>query len=187
MKKSLIVAGTVSAIGLASLAGAGFAYAASDQTNPQDGLVSAIASKFNLDKADVQKVFDEQHAAMDEEREREVKDELALLVKDGKLTQAQSDAITVKRAALHEQREAIRTSDQSKSHDEMKSHMQTQHAELKTWAKEQGIDAQYLRYVFGHGSRGYGGFGNNHSGTRGDKRPDGSTTRSSTAPSPDNS
>lgn len=170
MKKSLIITGTATAIGLAGLTGAGFAYAATDQTNPHDNLVSAIASKFNLNKTEVQKVFDEQHSAMEEERENEIKDELAQAVKDGKLTQAQSDAITAKRAEIAKEREAARTSDQSKSRDEMKSTLDSKRTELEAWAKEQGIDSQYLRFVFGHGGRGHGGHGGDM--MRGDRQSD---------------
>lgn len=171
MKKNLIIAGVATAVGLAGLTGAGFAYAATDttsKTNPMDSLVSAVATKFNLNKDEVQKVFDEQHTAMEQERENEVKDELAQAVRDGKLTQAQSDAILAKRAELQKEREANRTSDQSTSKTDRKAAMDTKRTELETWAKEQGIDTQYLRFVFGHGGRGHG----DHGGMRGDKQQD---------------
>lgn len=183
MKKNLIIASAATAVGLAGLTGAGFAYAATNtanNTNPMDSLVSAVATKFNLNKDEVQKVFDEQHTAMEQERENEIKDELAQAVKDGKLTQAQSDAITAKRAELQKEREANRTSDQSKSRDEMKSAMDTKRTELEAWAKEQGIDTQYLRFVFGHGGRGHGGPDGMRDGDKQQDSSTGSSTSSST-------
>jgi len=63
MKKQLIAAATVATIGVAGLTtGAVFATTDSDSStnDPMSGLVSAIATKFNLKTSDVQAVFDEQ-------------------------------------------------------------------------------------------------------------------------------
>lgn len=161
MKKPLVIAGLVATIGLAGL-GAGVAHAAtssSDSDNPMTSLVDAIATKFNLDKTQVQQVFDDQHAQMEAEREQAVKDELAELVKDGKITQAQSDAITAKRAELQKEREANRDSFKDKTAEERKTEMEAKRTEIEQWAKDNGIDTQYLKYVFGHGPGGRGGHG----------------------------
>ena len=97
--KKVIIASSIAALGVTGLAGgAVFATANSTSgTDPMSGLVSAIATKFNLKKDDVQKVFDEQRTQMETQREQEVKDHVAQLVKDGKLTQAQADKINAKR------------------------------------------------------------------------------------------
>lgn len=176
MKKPFVIAGLAATIGLAGL-GAGVAHAAtssSDSNNPMSSLVDAIATKFNLDKTQVQQVFDEQKTKMDAEREQEVKDELAQLVTDGKLTQAQSDAITTKRAELEKEREANRDSFKDKTAEERKSEMDTKRTELEQWAKDNGIDTQYLKYVFGHGPGGRGGHG-----PGGHNAPDDNTSDSS--------
>jgi predicted phage gp36 major capsid-like protein len=176
MKKPFVIAGLAATIGLAGL-GAGVAHAAtssSDSNNPMSSLVDAIATKFNLDKTQVQQVFDEQKTKMDAEREQEVKDELAQLVTDGKLTQAQSDAITAKRAELEKEREANRDSFKDKTAEERKSEMDTKRTELEQWAKDNGIDTQYLKYVFGHGPGGRGGHG-----PGGHNAPDDNTSDSS--------
>ncbi|HEY1085749.1 MAG TPA: hypothetical protein VGE34_03435 [Candidatus Saccharimonadales bacterium] len=154
MKKSLLAAGVVTAIGLTGVAGAATYAASSTQADPMSGLVGAIASKFNLDKSEVQKVFDEQRSQMETERENEIKDELAQLVKDGKLTQAQADKITAKREELKKEREANRTSGEKPSKSDMKKNMEARKTALEKWAKENGIDSQYLRYVFGGGHHG---------------------------------
>lgn len=181
MKKQLITAGIAAAVGVTGLAGIATVSAATDsstKSDPMSSLVSAISSKFNLDKTKVQAVFDEQHTKMDAERETEVKADVAQLVKDGKLTQAQADAINAKRAELTKEREANRATDQSTSRDGMKTKMDAKRTELEAWAKEQGIDTQYLRYVMG-GGRGHGGPG----GMRGDRDGDDSTAASSTSSS----
>lgn len=100
--KKVIIASSIAALGVTGLAGgAVFATANSTSgTDPMSGLVSAIATKFNLKKDNVQKVFDEQRTQMETQREQEVKDQVAQLVKDGKLTQAQADKINAKRAEL---------------------------------------------------------------------------------------
>lgn len=160
INKALAIAGVTASVAAAGLVGMGAASAATTSTtsnNPMSSLVTAIAEKFNLKTSDVQAVFDEQRTAMEAEREAEVKTELAELVKDGKLTQAQSDAITTKRAELEKEREANRVSDQSstKTDAERKTEMETRKTELDSWLKEQGIDTQYAYLVMG-GGRGHG-------------------------------
>lgn len=161
MRKQLITAGIVTTIGLAGVTGVGMASAMTNtnSTNPFTSLVDAIATKFNLNKADVQKVFDEQRAKMEAERETQIKDDLAQLVKDGKLTQAQVDKINAKRAELQKERDAARSSTDTKTRAEIKADMDAKRTELETWAKDNGIPTEYLRYVFGHGGGHMGGPG----------------------------
>ena len=161
MRKHLAIAGIVTAVSAASLTGIGVANAATNTTNtdPMSSLVTAISTKFNLNKDDVQEVFDAQRTEMETERAAQLKTELAQLVKDGKLTQAQSDAITAKQAELKKEREANRTTDQSTKTDEQrKTEMEARRTALEAWAKENGISTEYLRYVMG-GGPGHGGPG----------------------------
>lgn len=170
MKKPLLIAGVATSIGLAGL-GAGVAQAATTDTsstdNPMSSLVDKLATKFNLDKTEVQKVVDEQRTEMEAEREEQVKTKLAELVKAGTITQAQSDAITAKRAELQKEREASKDAAEDKTAEERKTERETKRTELEAWAKEQGLDTKYLRYVFGHG--GPGGHGHGGPGMRGEK------------------
>lgn len=169
MKKPLLIAGVISTIGIAGL-GAGVANAASStssEKNPMSGMVDAIATKFNLDKTEVQKVVDAERTEMKAQRETDIKNELATLVKDGKLTQSQSDAIMAKRAELQTEREANKDTKTETTAEERKTTMQAKKTALETWAKEQGIDSSYLKYLMGHGPGGHGGPGQR--GDRGDK------------------
>lgn len=162
MKRHLAIAATAATIGIAGL-GASVASAATNdnatKTDPMSSLVEKIASKFNLNKTEVQQVFDEQRTAMEAEREQNAKDRLAQLVKDGKLTQAQADAITAKRAELQKEREANKDANKDKTAAERKAEMDKRKTELEAWAKEKGIDTQYLRLVMGGPGHGHGGPG----------------------------
>lgn len=155
--KKVIIASSITALGVTGLAGgAVFATANSTSgTDPMSGLVSAIATKFNLKKDDVQKVFDEQRTQMETQREQEVKDQVAQLVKDGKLTQAQADKINAKRAELVKEREANRTSEQNLTDAQRKTKMEERKTALDTWLKDNNIDSQYAYLLMGgHGGRG---------------------------------
>lgn len=155
--KKVIIASSIAALGVTGLAGgAVFATANSTSgTDPMSGLVSAIATKFNLKKDDVQKVFDEQRTQMETQREQEVKDQVAQLVKDGKLTQAQADKINAKRAELVKEREANRTSEQNLTDAQRKTKMEERKTALDTWLKDNSIDSQYAYLLMGgHGGRG---------------------------------
>lgn len=181
--KKLIVAGTVATLGLAGLAGgAAFATTTSGTNDPMSGLASAIATKFNLNKADVQKVVDEQRTKMDAQREQEWKDQLAQLVKDKKLTQAQADKITTKRAELDKEREANRTSGQNLTDEQRKTKMDEHKMALDTWLKDNGIDSQYTYLLMGgrggHGGPGGRGMNGNRDGQRNSQRSTGTTTSS---------
>lgn len=163
IKKSLLVAGATSAVALASFAGVGIASAATNSTSGNT-LVDRIASKFNLNKSDVQSVFDQFHDEQEATRDKEVKSTLDQAVKDGKLTQDQEDKILAKRTELKNQREADRDAMMDKTEAERKSAMEAKRTELETWAKNNNIPTEYLRYVFGgprhgHGPGGPGGMG----------------------------
>lgn len=157
MKKNLIIAATAATLSLGAIAPVGLSLAAHAQTGTTTGtsIVDRIASKFNLNKTDVQKVFDEERKARDAERAQTEKDELAALVKAGTLTQVQADKITAKRAELKAAMDADRTAMQSKTEAERKAAMDAKKAELDKWAADNGIDAKYL--LPAHGGRGPGG------------------------------
>lgn len=179
MKKAIATAGVTAAVAVAGITGLGVASAAdqtSSNTNPMSGLVSAIAKKFNLKETDVQAVFDENRSQMEAQRETEVKDQVAQLVKDGKLTQAQADLINTKRVELQKEREANRTSDQSKSD------MEARKTALDKWFSDNNIPTDYRYLVFG-GGHGHGGPGGPRGDMRGQQQNSSSTTTSSSSSS----
>lgn len=149
--KSLAIAAMAIA-GVATM-GVGVLYAAEGTPatqNPMSGLVTAIAQKFNLNAADVQKVFEEQHQAMKAQHQAKAKENLDQAVKDGKLTQAQEDAIVAKRVEMKTTMEGLK----DKTEAERKTAMDANRDSLKQWATQNNIPEEYLRP--GHGRPGGG-------------------------------
>lgn len=128
-------------------------------SNSQTSIVDRLVSKFGLNKADVQKVFDEDRATHQAERQAAVNDKLAQLVKDGKLTQDQADKLTAKAKELADAREANRGKFKDMTDAERKAAIDKERDAIKTWLNDNKIDDQYARFVFGGGHLGPGGPG----------------------------
>ncbi len=148
----VLTLGAIGAIGISNVVGA-------TTNGSKTSLVESIATKFNLNKDEVQKVFDEHKTQMQAQREAEIKTQLEQLVKDGKLTQAQADAITAKRAELAKEREANKpTTKPSEMTEEQKAAAKTareaKKAALDKWLEENKIDSQYRYLLGGKGGRG---------------------------------
>lgn len=156
MKKHLLVAATAVTIGLGAAIPAAVTVSslAESDTSTKSSIVDTLATKFNLKKEDVQKVFEEEHTARHAEREQAYKDTLAQAVKDGKLTQAQADKVQAKHDELKAEMEKNRDAMKDKTREERKAEMDKKREELKKWASDNGIDESYL--MPGHGGRGHG-------------------------------
>lgn len=129
----------------------------SARTNPMQQLIAVIAQKFNLQTADVQAVFDEQHKQMEAEHKQAETDRINGLVTSGTLTQDQANKIIAKRAELETEREAHKTSFQNITETERRTAMQTERDALQKWATENNVPLQYL-LGGGHGRHGGPGF-----------------------------
>ena len=172
-KKSKMIAATAFVLGLTALGGGIASVSAAATTNahnPMSAIVSAIASKFNLNSADVQTVVGEvmktQQAEMRTRSQADFASRIAQAVADGKLTQAQADLITAKSAELKASMETDRIDHQTLTQEERKAKMEAKQASLKEWAAANSIPEQYLRFA-GAGGMGFGG-----SGGRGGPRPE---------------
>jgi chromosome segregation ATPase len=159
IKKSLMVAAALTTVGAAGLVGTHATQAASDaSSNPDSSIVDTLVSKFNLNKADVQKVFDDNRSEMESKREAEVSTRLQKLVDDGTITADQKTKIEAKLKELKAERESNKDSIKDLSDSERKAKMDEKKTELEAWAKENGLDLTKLRGVFmGGGHRGPGG------------------------------
>jgi len=144
IKKSLLIAGVVGAIGVAGLAGTAAVSAATD-TSTSGSLVDKIAQKFNLNKADVQAVFDQNRSDHEAQRQANVKTKLDQAVKDGKLTADQETKILDKLKELQAQRDADKSTMKDKTPAERKAAMDANKAALDQWAKDNNIPTEYLR------------------------------------------
>ena len=145
-------------MGLSGAAGIGAvsAEATSSSADPMASLVDKLVAKFNLNKEEVESVFNESRAEMETQREKEQSERLQELVDEGTITAAQKTAIEAKVAELKEQREGNRESFKNLSDGERKSKMEEERSSLEAWAKEQGLDLSKLHGIF-VGGRGPGG------------------------------
>lgn len=156
VKKPLLIAGAVAAIGSAGLAGSSLVSADSN-TAGQDGLVDKIAQKFNLNKSDVKAVFDQDRADHQAKMQANVEKQLSQAVTDGKLTADQKDKILAKRKEMQASRDSDRDTMKNKTPAERKAAMEAKRTELEQWAKDNNIPTEYLRFVMGGpGGRGHG-------------------------------
>jgi hypothetical protein len=124
-KLALVGAGVVAGLGLGA---AGIASAETKTAELPRG-VQTIVEKFNLNEEEVVKVLAEDRTAHQAEMQAEFETKLTALVTEGKITQAQKDAIVAKHTELMANktpgdREANRAKGQ----------------EFRTWLESQGID-----------------------------------------------
>ncbi len=158
VRKSLIVAGAVAGMGIAGLGTAGAVSAMSGQTDGQDGLVTKIAQKFNLNEADVKAVFDANRTEHQAAMKQKIETQLSADVSSGKITADQKTKILAKIDALEAARESDRTDMKDKTDAERKALMDQKRADLQQWLKDNGLDSTYERYLMG----GMGGKGGGH-------------------------
>lgn len=173
IRKTLLAAGAVTVIGAATMAGV----AQAATTAGSDNLVDKLSQRFNVDKTEVQKVFDEDRTARHAGMEKRYEERLTQAVKDGKLTEDQKSKLLAKHKELraemdkrHESREAERGAMAGKTEaereafmEQRKSEMDKQKSEIEAWEKTNNIPSGYLM-VKGHG--GHGGKGG-HGGLAG--------------------
>lgn len=146
---TLLVAGAASA---AILLGGGFAAQhafAQASDSPESGLISLLATKFNLKQSDVQSVFDQYGKQRHEEMQQKETDRLTKAVTDGSLTQAQKDLIVTRQQEVKTKLDALRA-DTSKSKDDRKAAMEAFRSEQEDWAKQNNIDMKWLAPPGGH-------------------------------------
>ncbi|MCA9325120.1 hypothetical protein KDA23_03595 [Candidatus Saccharibacteria bacterium] len=155
IKKSLLVGASVATVGLSSFGMA--AAATSTNSNSDDSLVSKIAAKFNLNKSDVQAVFDADRQEHMTEMKTKRAEALKQAVTDGKLTQAQADHITAAWKEIDSLMGDTRPDQQSSAtRKSIKAKMDA----LRTWTKNQGIDLESIEGLGGpHGGPGGRGHG----------------------------
>lgn len=137
----------------------GLASAATTSSTNGQSIVEKIACKFNLNKDEVQKVFDENRAAHEAERTVEVKTQLDHLVKDGKITQDQEDKLIAKGKELQTLAQANRDSFKDKTKAERKTARSSERAAFTKWLSDNGISEEYGRLILGRhsGHNGHGG------------------------------
>ncbi len=147
LKSALLTGVSVTTLGLSG-AGVASAHAANGAaTQPRESLATRIATKFNLNKDDVQKAIEQYRSEHKADIVAKRTAALQQAVADGKLTQAQADYIT---NAWKEIDSLVVTAKQTndKNSDAWKA-VKQKVDDLKQWAKEQKISSQYVLYPTG--------------------------------------
>jgi len=137
-----------------AITGIGLSQAQAEDST-KTNLVDKLASRFNLNKDEVQKVFDENHSEMRAQKEQDYLSRLNQAVTDGKLTTQQKDLLVAK----HTELETFMTSLQGKTATERRAAMDAQRTELEKWATDNSIPRDYLMMMGGregHGPEGKG-------------------------------
>lgn len=124
--------------------------------NPMTNLVNKIAEKFNLNPSDVQQVFDDQRAQMQDQMNQKYQDRISQAISDGKLTQEQADKIIAKKTELESERQDFKADLEGKTKEEMRDAMKTQMDSLKQWASDNNISMEYLMFGRPMMHRGFG-------------------------------
>lgn len=123
-------------------------------------LIDKLVAKFNLNKDEVTKVFDEnrneQRQVMDAERKTRQETSLNAAVEKGELTAEKKQLVLNKLSELEKERTANRTAHQNLSVEERKAQMTSHRAEIEKWASDNGIDIKYLVGGMGKGMGGEG-------------------------------
>jgi len=174
----------IATIGTAAiLAGGFFANAAFADTSPtHQSLVDMIATKFNLNKTDVQQVVDQYHAQQKTDMKQKFTDRLNQAVTDGKITSAQRDLITAK---LIEVQGKIADIQKITDPTARKTALTQLMTDVKAWATANNIDMKWLGPIAGRGFGGPKGMGMGMHGHR--MMDDGATPTPTPSDSPSTS
>ena len=163
MNKKIFVVAAALIVLSAGVIGIQTAFAQDSDINPVNSLVQKIADKFGLKQEDVKAVFDEHHKEMEMQMQKKQDERLDQLVKDGKITSDQKTLIINKMNELKAEHEKDFEEFKNLSKDQIKAKMEARHAELNIWAKENGIDPQYLMFHVKFNGKGIvKGMGDNH-------------------------
>jgi len=139
-----LLAGAVVAVGTAGAIGLGVASAATNQSGDRPNLVDKIATRFNVDRGEVEAVFEEDRAAHKADMEKKFEYSLDTAVEEGKITAEQKAKILAKRAELRAEAESEREALKDKTKDEMRALFGQRHEALQKWAADNGIPEEYV-------------------------------------------
>lgn len=156
VKKQLAVLAAVSVpiIGLA-----GTALAHDNGGVITDNFAEKFASKFNLNKEEVNTFLNEEHKTRHAERDAKIAEAL----KSAGLSDEQAAALKDKKTELREAHQTWHEQNPDATIEERQAQRDSERATLETWAKEQGIDLEKVRSTLvelgigkGHGMGGRG-------------------------------
>lgn len=121
--------------------------------DPTSTLTERIATRFNLNEAEVDRVFDEFHEEKQADREARVSKFLQKKVEEGVITEEQKTLVEEKRAEVFES--ILEIKEQDIDHVEKVKQIKQVHEEFVSWAKENDIPIKDLKpdHFKGHGHK----------------------------------
>jgi Spy/CpxP family protein refolding chaperone len=141
LRKKFLLPVMVVTIGSAALFGA--SQVSAQNSDGRSEIVTMIAQKFNLDQSQVQQVFDQHKEQMHQKMQQKLEDRLNQLVKDGKLTETQKQAIIAK---MNQEKSNFKPESMKDLTPEQRKEKMGQHRqEMEDWAKAQGIDLSLIK------------------------------------------
>lgn len=154
-----MIAATAFVLGAVAISGGVYASEVEKQ-NPMNSLVSAIASKFNLNTSEVKSVVDgvmkEHHEEMQQKHKEMFSEKLSKAVTNGELTQAQANLILAKITEVASAREVNKESFKDLTASERKEKMKKHQEDIKEWIKDNNIPQKYAYLLRGMGHKGMG-------------------------------
>lgn len=150
----MVTALVVTVLGVALLTSNASAQTPTGTQDPMSTIVQKIADKFGLKKEDVQAVFDQVHQEHHAQMQIRMEEKLTKAVQDGKITEAQKQAILKKFAEIKNNKPDPQAF-QNMTDEQRKQAMEQKRSEFESWAKENGITLSTLQEVMGHG-KGFG-------------------------------
>jgi hypothetical protein len=154
-KRLMLPMAAIAMLGAAGLGAATVSAASSGQTGT---LAQKLASAFNLDASKVQSVIDQDRSDHAAQHQAKYEERLTQAVKDGKLTEAQKQAILDENKKLKTEMDAAK----DKTGAERKTALDNIRTEATDWAKAQNLDAKWL---MAGGPHPRGGMGHGDGGT----------------------
>ena len=125
-------------------------------TNPFSGLIQFISQKFGLDQGKVQTAVTDykntQKQQFKQTQQQNEKNRLDTLVKQGKITSNQEQAIITELTVLNTKYNPANFNNLTAA--QRKQQRTDEQTEVNAWAKSQNIDPKYILPGFGRGFRG---------------------------------
>ncbi len=119
----------------------------------EQSLIQELSQKLGIEESKVQSAFDQIHQEHKVKMQADYETRLNQLVSDGKITETQKQLILEKKKELESNRQSEMEKIKNMTPEERKSQMEAKRKELDDWAKQNGIDPEYL-FLHGFGKEG---------------------------------
>ena len=116
--------------------------------NPASTLAARIAQRFNLNETDVQAVFNEVRDEHKAKMKADLESRLNQAVSDGKITEAQKQAILEKFGTSPENK-INKEEFKSMTKEERRAKMEEKKTAIENWASENGLSIDTIREILG--------------------------------------